>query len=78
MSVKKVASERDVRRVDDNTIEVSMYFEIAPASIADVGTISYSDACAQNTDSHKKCRVHVLPTKEIMDWARQRRTSKAP
>jgi hypothetical protein len=75
VSLKKVNSERLIHRVDDNTIEVSLYFEIEQANIANVGTISYNDSCAQDVDEHKECRVHILPAKDIMDWVRQRRTS---
>ncbi len=75
VSLKKVNSERLIHRIDDNTIEVSLYFEIDQANIANVGTISYNDSCAQDVDEHKECRVHVLPVKEITDWVRQRRTS---
>lgn len=72
ISVKKVESERLIHRIDDNTVEVSLYFEIKQDNIAGVGTINYSDSCAQDRNAHKECRVHVLPVKEIMAWARQK------
>jgi hypothetical protein len=77
MSVKQVESERLIHRVDENTVEVSLYFEIGQANIADIGTINYSDSCAQDRNVHKECRVHVLPAKEIIEWAKQKPASAA-
>lgn len=72
ISLKKVESERLIHRIDDNTVEVSLYFEIREDNIAGVGMISYNDFCSQDRNAHKECRVNVLPVKEIMTWARQK------
>lgn len=45
VSLRKVASNRDIQYVDDNTVEVSLYFEANPEDIADVGVVTYKDSC---------------------------------
>ena len=47
VSLKKVDSERDIHYVNDNTVEVSLLFDVKPEDIANVGIVTYTDSSTE-------------------------------
>lgn len=62
ISVKKVSSGRDVHYVDDNSVEVTLYFDARPQDITDVGFVTYKDTCAD------ACRDSGVDVKALNSW----------
>jgi len=67
VSLRKVSSNRDIHYIDDNTAEISLYFEVAPQDIADVGLVVYKDACTA------ECRAKGVEVTVLKNWKRPQR-----
>ena len=72
ISLKKVKSDRTIRYIDDNTAEVSLFFETKPEDVRTVGLIVYSEECT------KELRDKGLELAEIKTWAEKETKAAAP